>query len=143
MNARITEILNDHEVSDAALHDAFDESLDNTTEIVRVGSLEYAPSVVLKAVDPTAYRCGFVDWLDGEGAYVEIEGSHYKREELREALEELADELNREAEAIQEELDELRQEEPENTKDYDARNRDHAAILAEAKEVEDFIWNNL
>lgn len=29
--------------------------------------LEYSPAQVLAAVDETAFRCGFLDWLDSEG----------------------------------------------------------------------------
>jgi len=47
-------------------HDRYDEMLDECCELVRIGSLTYDPSHVLKNVDPIAYRCGFVDWLDSE-----------------------------------------------------------------------------
>lgn len=53
-------------VSDAELHDRFDDLLDETAGEVRVGGLTYAPSAVLQAIDPIAYRCGFNDWLDSE-----------------------------------------------------------------------------
>lgn len=41
----------------------YDECLDEQGDIV-IGTLTYRPSMVLKEVDPTAYRCGFVDWCD-------------------------------------------------------------------------------
>lgn len=41
----------------------YDEWLDEICEPVRIGSLEYSPSVVLERVDPIAYRCGYSDFL--------------------------------------------------------------------------------
>ena len=44
----------------------YDEFLDEVYGIVKVCEYEYNTSQILKEVDPTAYRCGFVDWLDSE-----------------------------------------------------------------------------
>ncbi|MCR6713129.1 MAG: hypothetical protein NVV57_10725 [Demequina sp.] len=41
----------------------YDEALDEAYG----EPMGYQASRVLKAVDPIAYRCGFHDWLDGEG----------------------------------------------------------------------------
>jgi hypothetical protein len=68
--------------------DAWDDCLDEIS-IVRIGSLEYSASHVLKEVDPTAYRCGLIDYVDGLD---KTEDPHYQ--ELEEELEELQDELN-------------------------------------------------
>ena len=46
------------------VYDRYDEMLNECTPIVKVGMLEYLPSVVLKNVDPIAYRCDINDWLD-------------------------------------------------------------------------------
>ena len=43
----------------------YDEML-NEGEPIKIGSLEYSPSEVLKNVDETAYRCGFNDFNDNE-----------------------------------------------------------------------------
>lgn len=45
-------------------------------EVVRICGYEYSPSVALKAVDPVAYRCGLVDYINFltcDGEY-EVEG---------------------------------------------------------------------
>ena len=44
----------------------YDDMLDECYEEIKIGSLTYLPSQVLKEVDPIAYRCGFIDWLDSE-----------------------------------------------------------------------------
>ena len=50
-------------LSDMGAEEAFDEWFDESVaEWPKIGAYEYAPSKVLKAVDPIAYRCEFVDW---------------------------------------------------------------------------------
>jgi hypothetical protein len=49
------------------LEEQFDEMLDETNELIKIGTLTYLPSQVLKNVDPIAYRIGlseFEDYLD-------------------------------------------------------------------------------
>jgi|SRR5687768_1919802 len=55
-------------------HDAlerFDDFLNEIHEPVKCGILEWEMSRVLKEMDPTAYQCGFNDWLDSEGLELE------------------------------------------------------------------------
>lgn len=41
----------------------YDEALDEQGE-VKIGTLTFYPSQILKECDPIAYRVGFSDWLD-------------------------------------------------------------------------------
>jgi hypothetical protein len=52
------------------MDDLYDEWLDEALGEVKIGTLTYQASRVLKEVDPTAYRCGFGDFTDsmGDGA---------------------------------------------------------------------------
>lgn len=43
--------------------EAYDDMLDD----VYGEPMGYAASRILREVDPIAYRCGLLDWLDGEG----------------------------------------------------------------------------
>jgi len=43
--------------------EAYDDLLDCEADVI-IGNLSYAPSRVLKLVDPIAYQCGLNDWLD-------------------------------------------------------------------------------
>ena len=48
------------------------DMIDTTTEMVRVGTLEWYPSTVLARMDPIAYRVGYNEWLDAleaDGCY--------------------------------------------------------------------------
>ena len=53
-------------LSDRELEERYDQSLDECLGTIKIGSLEYSPSEVLKSVDFTAYVCGFADWLEAE-----------------------------------------------------------------------------
>lgn len=46
---------------------SFDDMLDEITGPVKVGGLEFVASRVLREMDPTAYRVGLHDYIDGEG----------------------------------------------------------------------------
>ena len=51
----------------------YDDILDSEGPVC-IGNLEYSPSLVLREVDPTAYRCGFNDFVDSlseDGIFVE------------------------------------------------------------------------
>ena len=50
---------------------AYNEFLDEIHPTVRIGDLSYDPSVVLKEVDPIAYRCGLNDYRDAQESAVE------------------------------------------------------------------------
>jgi len=62
--------------SQADIEDMFDEMLDDEGEI-RIGSLTYSPSWVLKQVDPTAYRIGVGELEDSLMEDFEFPASDY------------------------------------------------------------------
>ena len=46
------------------IEEQFDEMLDETNELIKIGTLTYLPSQVLKNVDPIAYRIGLSEFED-------------------------------------------------------------------------------
>ena len=78
--------------SESELMELYDESLDEMDDI-RIGSLTYNPATVLKEVDPTAYRCGFNDWLDSEGLE-EIDGGWLSAGAMDVLKDDLCDAIN-------------------------------------------------
>jgi hypothetical protein len=62
------EALESFEPDDDEAHERYDAMLNDCYSFAKVGGpFEHMqPSEVLKECDPTAYRCGFNDWLDGE-----------------------------------------------------------------------------
>jgi hypothetical protein len=57
---------NEEELSDNLLDEMYKEMLDLCYQQIEICGNEYAVSRVLKEVDPIAYRCRYVDWLDSE-----------------------------------------------------------------------------
>jgi hypothetical protein len=54
--------------------DLYEDMLNECYRRVEFGNLSYAPSTVLREVDPTAFRCGFNDYVDSlteDGIFVE------------------------------------------------------------------------
>jgi hypothetical protein len=46
------------------IEERFDEMLDEVNELIKIGTLTYLPSQVLKNVDPIAYRIGLSEFED-------------------------------------------------------------------------------
>ena len=59
----VDEILNQIDPEDFS--DTYDEFLD-CNEDVTIGSLKYPCSLALREIDPVAYRCGLLDFIDLE-----------------------------------------------------------------------------
>jgi hypothetical protein len=51
-------------IDESTALDLYDEMLDELYSPINIAGIEFDPSRVLKELDPTAYRCGFNDWLD-------------------------------------------------------------------------------
>jgi hypothetical protein len=85
--AELKQEMEDFELDPDDYRTQWDECLDENGP-VKIGSLEYASSYVLKNVDETAYRCGLNDYVD---SLDKEEDSKYK--ELADKLEELEDDL--------------------------------------------------
>jgi len=97
----------EEELSAVDCEKLFDQCLDEN-DPVRIGSLEYTPSHVLKQIDPIAYRCGVNDYVDSLGLK-EINGNSYGSDEVDKICEELVEELENEIGSLQDELEEAEQ----------------------------------
>lgn len=79
------EELQNFELDVDAYEEEYKDMLDDMGDI-EIGNLHYMASYTLKSVDPTAYRCGLIDYVDGLNVSDDID---YKElEEELEALEE-------------------------------------------------------
>lgn len=47
--------------------EAYNEMLDMCDAWVEVAGMTFEPHRVLEALDPIAYKCGWIDWCDAEG----------------------------------------------------------------------------
>ena len=78
------------------------EMLDECYPKVKIGYLTFYPSQIVEECDPTAFRCGAVDYADSlvsdRTISDDIDGQHYDYEEVGEIIAEVEDEEEAEAE---------------------------------------------
>lgn len=70
--------------SERDLERMYDDMLDEVYPDCQIAGLTYSTSHALKELDPTAYRCGFNDWLDGElgeSIFEHADGEYYDEAE--------------------------------------------------------------
>jgi hypothetical protein len=79
-----------------------------------------SPSRVLEEMDPTAFRCGVNDYMDGEDVY-EIDGECYDRKEVEEAAEEFIDELRDELSEAEAEIEDDEEPDRSEVEEIEAR----------------------
>lgn len=46
---------------------AYNDMLDEVYAWSDVAGINFAPSDILRELDPIAYKCGWIDWCDAEG----------------------------------------------------------------------------
>ena len=116
---------------------AYDETLDTSYDLSSVGGPFSCmrASRVLRECDPTAYRCGFSDWLDSE-EYTEIDGVYYRDDKVDEARESFVEDLQTDLDDLGTEITELEDSAEEDKEDtWSAElaklNRAHAELEAE------------
>ena len=85
LEARIKE-----ELTPIHIEDYYAAALDDIYPVVQICGLTFSPSQIVKELDPTAFRCGMQDYLDGDDTleYVADEWYiAYEVEKLREEIE--------------------------------------------------------
>lgn len=106
------------EMDEDHYEDQYCEMLNEDGYII-IGSLRFSPSDVLKEMDPTAYRLGLLDYVDGldiddDPEYERLKENLEELEEDKERTEEMIEELEEELERLEEELDDLQNETEDN-----------------------------
>jgi hypothetical protein len=78
---------NSRAIPEHKLKDMYDELLNDIYEEVDICGYKYEPARTLRNVDPTAYRCGFVDWLSANDDITELGGEYWHVDDVEEAEE--------------------------------------------------------
>ncbi len=78
------------------------------------------PAELLEMADPTAYRCGYVDYIDSQ-EWTEYNGDTYETSYLEEIRNDVESELQDDIEELESELDELDSNDSEDRHDMDYR----------------------
>jgi hypothetical protein len=69
-------------LDNGALHAAFDAFLDEANDEIDVAGITFSPSFALKKCDENAYETEYNDWLDGEVSgevYIKRDGRYYEK----------------------------------------------------------------
>ena len=71
--------------------DLYGEYLDEVFGDVKIAGYDYATSDALKELDPTAFRCGILDYIDSllGDTLLEIDDEYYLRDDVEALLEEM------------------------------------------------------
>jgi len=83
------------------LEELYREMLDDCEPVVKVAGLSFTPSRIIEELDPTAFRCGVIDYADsliGETLSEEIDGEYYNLDEVNDIRDEIESELDEEEE---------------------------------------------
>ena len=75
--------LSDIELSEDDLSTRYDDFLDEVYPDLTIAGYSYNTSNALREIDPTAYRCGYSDWLDSEiqnGTIFELNDKYYSED---------------------------------------------------------------
>jgi hypothetical protein len=78
---------NADELTDSKLHEMYDQALNESYDSIDICGYKYSPAYALEQVDPTAYRCGFVDWLDAWDDITEFGGRYWYVSDYETAVE--------------------------------------------------------
>ena len=97
--------------------------LDECYGEVKIAGMSFQTSRALKELDPTAFRCGMVDYIDSlslveiDGDYFEFEACDAERDELISELESEISDLETEISDLESEIEDLSEEESQTAED--------------------------
>lgn len=98
----IQEEINNFDASDYVTENQYDDMLDDCYGEIEICGMSYVASVALESVDPTAYRCGYNDYVDS----VDLDSIDEYNEliEQKETLESEIDDIQNEIDDLNDEL---------------------------------------
>jgi len=73
-------------ISESRLTDRFNAYTDEVYDPIKLFGCEYSASECLEAVDPTAYRQAFLNYIDDMEEYIEIDGDYYEIDEVYDVI---------------------------------------------------------
>lgn len=66
------------------VEEQYQEMLDDCYSPVEVAGMAFSASRILQELDPTAYRCGYNDYIDAK-ELIEIGDEHYRTDDVADA----------------------------------------------------------
>jgi hypothetical protein len=77
------------------IHDEeyYTAALDDIYPVVEIVGISFSPSRIVRELDPTAFRCGMQDYLDGDDTLEYIADDWYIADEVQKLREEIEEEI--------------------------------------------------
>ena len=108
MNAKLLKQISDN-LTPLDTEELYANMLDDCYGEVSIAGMTFQTSRALKELDPTAFRCGEVDYIDSLNL-VEINGDYYEQDAVEQEKEGLISELESEIQYLEEEKQRLTKE---------------------------------
>lgn len=79
------------QIPEVNTNESYDDMLDDCHEMVKICGYEYYPSDAFEKVDPIAYRCGYLDYIDSrekDGEWISFDNgdTYYLVEDIERLL---------------------------------------------------------
>lgn len=136
MNAKLLSQITDN-LTPLDTEELYANMLDDYYGEVSIAGMTFQTSRALKELDPTAFRCGEVDYIDSL-SLIEINGDYYEQDAVEAEREGLIGELESEIQYLEEELSELDAED-DKEKILDCQTKIDA-YKTEIEEIKEFVF---
>ncbi len=101
MNAKLLKQISDN-LTPLDTEELYANMLDSSYGEVEIAGYSFSTSRALKELDPTAFRCGMVDYIDSL-SLVEIGGDYYEQDAVEQERDSLIDDLESELSDLEDE----------------------------------------
>lgn len=145
MNAKLLKQISDN-LTPLDTEELYANMLDDCYGEVEIAGMTFQTSRALKELDPTAFRCGLVDYIDSLGL-VEINGDYYEQDAVETERDSLVDDLESELSDLEDELLENEKDIKNEVISEDAGQNESEklqaqidALTAEIEEIKDYCF---
>lgn len=115
MNAKLLKQISDN-LTPLDTEELYANMLDEVYPDCEIAGMTFQTSRALKELDPTAFRCGMVDYIDSL-SLIEIQGDYYEQDAVETERDSLVDDLESELSDLEDEISEYEDEEPIDAED--------------------------
>ena len=145
MNAKLLKQISDN-LAPLDTEELYANMLDDCYGEVEIAGMTFQTSRALKELDPTAFRCGLVDYIDSL-SLVEIQGDYYEQDAVEQERDSLVDDLESELSDLEDELLENEKDIKNEVISEDAGQNESEklqaqidALTAEIEEIKDYCF---
>lgn len=136
MNAKLLKQITDN-LTPLDTEELYADMLDDCYGECEIAGMTFSTSRALKELDPTAFRCGMVDYIDSL-SLIEIEGDYYEQDAVEQERDGLIEELESELSDLEDEIADF---DSEDDKEEIAECQTKIdALTAEIEEIKEYVF---